>query len=552
MDRRFKPPELSQVASAPGQVEDSSQIPTSRMLAMHRRQLARKANAEANPKTRVPEGAGRPLAPEVRARMEPQLGGDLSAVRIHDSSESAAAARGFGARAFTVGTDVHFARGEFAPGTRTGDQLLAHELTHVVQDQNAGIQRKAASECNDLQVSQPHEPHEHEADSVAETVAERLHGSPSIGAAAARTRASSSETKIHRSPDPHVTAEHEKPEHEKSEPGHENHTQSEEKNPEPHSEQAGKEDSPKAQLIAMLKGKVAELKLGKANVEVGGTAFAIAGQLGLNSLIGPAAIVVGPAAELIEYWNASDREAEIQHAESILESAEIVEDPQLIEWLIGRFHAWEGDLQLLEHAVADAASKNPSEAAEEAGSSHGGKAKKTEMQTEMLKMLQDLHPEWYADHEGEIIEKVFKMSPGQLAYLKEKILSGASAVAIDVGEFGNMGNRNSAGHEKPGKQQEKGLQRVKKPAEILGWITEALHSTYEANELAEEGKEAGGKGAEHAGKAGGGGVGTVLEQAGNLARALKLLAIKQELIQIRADIAAGKDAEKKTKPAAHK
>lgn len=133
----------------------------------------------------VPKTSGSALPTDVKARMEPRLGTDLSGVKIHTGGESAKAAAGFGARAFTVGSDVHFNAGEFAPGTKEGDRLLAHELTHVVQGQRSGIQRKAEDDANDghadgdaqkAEVSDPGEPAEKEADAVADTVADDLHG----------------------------------------------------------------------------------------------------------------------------------------------------------------------------------------------------------------------------------------------------------------------------------------------------------------------------------------------------------------------------------------
>jgi hypothetical protein len=138
----------------------------------------RSASGAAATPTRIPQGAGAPLSAETRARMEPKLGVNLGAVRVHSGGESATAARNLGARAFTQGEDVHFAQGEFAPGTREGDKLLAHELTHVAQAQRSGIQRKADSgnvEPDENQaVSHPHEPEEEEADAVAEHVGNEL------------------------------------------------------------------------------------------------------------------------------------------------------------------------------------------------------------------------------------------------------------------------------------------------------------------------------------------------------------------------------------------
>lgn len=80
-------------------------------------------------------GGGDPLAPGVRAFFEPRLGTDLGGVRVHSGPAASAAAQSIQARAFTLGSDVVFGAGEYAPGTRAGTRLLAHELTHVAQQQ---------------------------------------------------------------------------------------------------------------------------------------------------------------------------------------------------------------------------------------------------------------------------------------------------------------------------------------------------------------------------------------------------------------------------------
>jgi hypothetical protein len=64
---------------------------------------------------------------------EPRLGVDLSGVRVHHDGGAARLAASVNARAFTVGRDVFFGAGEWAPGTARGDRLLAHELTHTIQ-----------------------------------------------------------------------------------------------------------------------------------------------------------------------------------------------------------------------------------------------------------------------------------------------------------------------------------------------------------------------------------------------------------------------------------
>ncbi len=76
---------------------------------------------------------GRPLPASERAYFEPRFGRDLSAVRIHDSAGAAAAAREINARAYTLGSNIAFAPGEFAPQTQAGRHLIAHELTHTLQ-----------------------------------------------------------------------------------------------------------------------------------------------------------------------------------------------------------------------------------------------------------------------------------------------------------------------------------------------------------------------------------------------------------------------------------
>jgi hypothetical protein len=81
----------------------------------------------------IPTGAGAPLAAPVRDVMESRFGHDFSRVRIHTDGPAQASARALRARAYTLGSDVFFAGGQYAPETRAGGRLLAHELAHVVQ-----------------------------------------------------------------------------------------------------------------------------------------------------------------------------------------------------------------------------------------------------------------------------------------------------------------------------------------------------------------------------------------------------------------------------------
>ena len=78
-------------------------------------------------------GGGQPLAAPVRAFFEPRFGRDFGDVRVHTDADAARLAQSLGARAFTVGTDVTFAAGQYQPEASWGRRILAHELTHVVQ-----------------------------------------------------------------------------------------------------------------------------------------------------------------------------------------------------------------------------------------------------------------------------------------------------------------------------------------------------------------------------------------------------------------------------------
>jgi len=90
------------------------------------------AATESGAVAEAPAG-GRALDADTKAWFEPRLGASLGGVRIHTGGSAAEAARHLQARAFTVGGHIGFGAGEYAPGTDGGRRLLAHELTHVVQ-----------------------------------------------------------------------------------------------------------------------------------------------------------------------------------------------------------------------------------------------------------------------------------------------------------------------------------------------------------------------------------------------------------------------------------
>ena len=84
-------------------------------------------------------GGGQPLPESVRASLEPLFGHDFGNVRVHAGAEAHRLSRQLNARAFTTGRDIFFREGAYSPRTNTGKSLLAHELTHVVQQQSAPL-----------------------------------------------------------------------------------------------------------------------------------------------------------------------------------------------------------------------------------------------------------------------------------------------------------------------------------------------------------------------------------------------------------------------------
>jgi hypothetical protein len=85
---------------------------------------------------RAQRGSGGPLPSPARRFFEPRFGADLSHVRVHADGAAAQLASRVNARAFTIGRDVFFGAGEWGPGTASGRRLLAHELTHTIQQGN--------------------------------------------------------------------------------------------------------------------------------------------------------------------------------------------------------------------------------------------------------------------------------------------------------------------------------------------------------------------------------------------------------------------------------
>ncbi|BCH34309.1 hypothetical protein MesoLjLc_62390 [Mesorhizobium sp. L-8-10] len=104
-------------------------------------ELTRKEPAEAA--ARAVAAGGAPMSAEARAYFEPRFGRDFSSVRIHTGGRTAAAADAIQARAYTLGADIAFAAGAYAPGEPAGRRLIAHELAHVAQQRGFSTIRRA-------------------------------------------------------------------------------------------------------------------------------------------------------------------------------------------------------------------------------------------------------------------------------------------------------------------------------------------------------------------------------------------------------------------------
>jgi hypothetical protein len=123
---------------------------------------------EQSPVLDVVGRGGEPLDAKTRPGMEQALGADLSDVRVHTDSAAADSARAVQAHAYTVGDDIVFGSGQYQPETAGGQRMLAHELTHVVQQRSGPV---AGTPTGDgISVSNPSDPFERAAEANADRI----------------------------------------------------------------------------------------------------------------------------------------------------------------------------------------------------------------------------------------------------------------------------------------------------------------------------------------------------------------------------------------------
>lgn len=130
---------------------------------------------------------GEPLDPVAREEMQSSFGHDFGNVRVHADDRAAESATAVDALAYTVGQNVVFGRGQYAPQTHEGRTILAHELTHTIQQGDA-------APTSDLTVTDPDSEVEHEADAAAEAAVARTIEPGSASPAIARTGAPATKT----------------------------------------------------------------------------------------------------------------------------------------------------------------------------------------------------------------------------------------------------------------------------------------------------------------------------------------------------------------------
>ncbi|HUH98340.1 MAG TPA: DUF4157 domain-containing protein [Anaerolineales bacterium] len=121
---------------------------------------------------------GRPLDAKTRALFEPRFGMDFSSVRLHTDQKAARSALAVNALAYTVGRDIVFGEGQYRPSAAHGRELLAHELTHVVQ-------QRTSADGPPVGIGSAHGKHESEAEAVSRQIMKSEDG-PSTGRAEAQ------------------------------------------------------------------------------------------------------------------------------------------------------------------------------------------------------------------------------------------------------------------------------------------------------------------------------------------------------------------------------
>ena len=134
-----------------------------RLIAQRSSNLPTELDDETTARINSERGGGQPLHETTQQQAGPALGADFSGVRVHTSPEADTLNQQLNAKAFTTGQDIFFREGAYQPGSSSGQELIAHELTHVVQQSSGAVGGSGGR----MTVNPPGDRFEQEADSAA-------------------------------------------------------------------------------------------------------------------------------------------------------------------------------------------------------------------------------------------------------------------------------------------------------------------------------------------------------------------------------------------------
>ncbi len=136
-------PEISTLQRQESMEEESEELQMKSILQRRENLNDEEAPSDLESSIQNARGSGQPLDSTLQAKMGQTMGADFSGVKVHTDAQSDQLNKSIQAKAFTTGKDVFFRQGAYNPSSSEGQELIAHELTHVVQqDSNQSIQRK--------------------------------------------------------------------------------------------------------------------------------------------------------------------------------------------------------------------------------------------------------------------------------------------------------------------------------------------------------------------------------------------------------------------------
>ncbi|NMF59687.1 eCIS core domain-containing protein [Pseudanabaena yagii] len=141
-DKEIQMKPISQIQRQEGIEEEDEEIQMKPLLQRRENLGGGEASSDLESSIQSVRGSGKSLDPSLQAKMGQAMGADFSSVKVHIDSQSDQLNKSIQAKAFTTGQDIFFRQGEYNPNSKDGQELLAHELTHVVQQNNGDVNRK--------------------------------------------------------------------------------------------------------------------------------------------------------------------------------------------------------------------------------------------------------------------------------------------------------------------------------------------------------------------------------------------------------------------------